>query len=707
MVLGYKICSQERTMDDFYFKFDVYPCTLSSLQFRRPRENGATSKSKWDRDYQAVCVCTYASGPTTMHPSIKNTKESAPTMDLSREESSLRHALLRPSHQSEDDDDDDDDDDENDDSDEEDGEYEDAVGNNGSMLGMLLRRRRAGRMLRSCCPPHQQQQQQQPPPNDDHHAILPTSSFRRTSLNCSNYWCPGILSSSSRSAVAASAHDHAGHTYPTGYTTTPLTFLDRYLRLLEQCRFLYLAMIVLVLWPAGSHSLKRLQEKVESSFSPMENTPSGRAQEAFRTAYRDSMLDPMNPPLLLVLDSRQDNASLIAPPIVVVGGIHDDADANTTTSAYDRAKNFSTTLQHHLETSICWRWTDTPRHECAHDGDWLAVTSYYSFMDTDRIDLPWIATHALATGPTTILVQVSYTFPSNETLHHKHRVVQLMQAIDDYYHNETYGYEPYFCLSYTGVKYLLSDLVKSTRHDLKRMDALVLPAALILMGLVLPRANFWIVWMVPVVTLLSTVSFWSILMNVIATRYQVSTFCPTVMMSLTMGLGIDYSLFLLSRYLQNESIADMLSSMSRVLAVSGLTLACTFAGLMLLPVSTLQSIGFGAVVAIATSLIVNLITVPILLMTPLGKWIIRKDPIRVHRRCRPDHGVATSSSSFSSTETPPRTLLPQPQPMPSIWFRIAKTVLHPYKGIILLLVLFQPITLIAERAWSLKTSRLT
>jgi uncharacterized membrane protein YdfJ with MMPL/SSD domain len=628
-------------------------------------------------------------------------------MDLSREDSLLQHALLRPSQQSEveDDENDDssDDDDNGDEVEEDDG---------GTMLGLLHRRRRAGRVLRSCC--------QQPPPPDHtaRNAMIPTSSFHRISFNCSNFWCPGVLPSSLSSSSFSANNDHHHHNNlinnNNNNNNNTLSFLDRYLRVLEQCRFVYLAMIVLVLWPTGSHSFRHLQEKVESSFAPLANTPSGAAQQAFATAYHATVLDPMNPPLILVLDSIASSSSIING--TTMGSLiaippppsNNDSSAGTVT-AYERARHFSTTLRDHLEQSICWKWMDTPRHECAKDGDWITVTSYYSLLD-DEIDLEWIATRGYAMGNNTVLVQVAYTFPANETLHHKHRVVQLMQAIDDYYHNATLDYyQPYFTISYTGVKYFLSDLTLSTRHDLKRMDAIVLPIALILMGLVLPRANFWVVWMVPVVTLLTTVSLWSIVMNVIATRVSVSTFCPTVMMSLTMGLGIDYSLFLLSRYLQNESIADMLSSMSRVLAVSGLTLAASFAGLMLLPVSTLQSIGFGAVVAIATSLAVNLVTVPILLMTPLGRWIIHKPkPSRRCRRVDNDH-AATSvpmANSSSSTVTSQRTQLqqPPPPPMPSIWFRIAKTVLHPYRGTILLLVLCQPITFLAERAWSLRTS---
>lgn len=206
----------------------------------------------------------------------------------------------------------------------------------------------------------------------------------------------------------------------------------------------------------------------------------------------------------------------------------------------------------------------------------MHITSYESLVQQE---LPFLA-HQLKITNESSLIQVDYLV--NET-NNKKRVVALMDAIDACAENVT--------VHHTGLRYFASDLLDSTKSDMLRMDLIVLPVALVLFGVFL-RARIWLVWIVPVVTILTAVSVWSILMRIIS--ISVATVTPTIMMSLTFGLGIDYTLFLLSRYLQEretvdklEAVAAMRNGVGHVIVLSGLTLMTIFLGMLFLPVPML------------------------------------------------------------------------------------------------------------------------
>ena len=339
-----------------------------------------------------------------------------------------------------------------------------------------------------------------------------------------------------------------------------------------------------------------------------------------------------------------------------------------------------------------------------------------------------------------------------------------MDAVDDYQrefwqnvttnnntNHTTNATEPpqphYFTVHYTGLKYFASDLALSTRHDLRRMDCTVLPLALVWMGVVLPAAHPAVLWIIPVVTMLSTVAIWSLLMQILVHGLlpNISAFTPTVMMSLTFGVSIDYTLFLLARYLKEmeqqpsqrrggrrrrrHAIARMLAGSGHVLVLSGLTLAATFGGLVFLPLDLLKSVGVGAAVTILSALVVNLVLVPALLYTPLGLWIIVAKPPRDGRFEEQQQSAQPAGLSFEASDeyhladddagnggeesllSPHRRQrsgrfghehqLDMPR---TLWFRLSKQLLHPYRGIILLLLACQLLLPIAQHAGQIKSS---
>jgi uncharacterized membrane protein YdfJ with MMPL/SSD domain len=183
-------------------------------------------------------------------------------------------------------------------------------------------------------------------------------------------------------------------------------------------------------------------------------------------------------------------------------------------------------------------------------------------------------------------------------------------------------------------------------------------------------------------------------MRFVVSHIQITQFTPSIMMSITLGMGIDYTLFLLSRYLEDTSdkhdaIRHMLQHGGHVLLLSGLTLMCTFMALCFLPLAMLKSVGIGAAVAIACALLVNLTVVPALLHTRFGNWIIvQVDPI-----------PSNLEESFLQRPEQDESIPPT-----SVWYRLSQHLLHPYKSVIIFLIICQILVPVAWNATELDSS---
>ena len=437
----------------------------------------------------------------------------------------------------------------------------------------------------------------------------------------------------------------------------------------EGISFIKIPLIILlltVMWPFGAVSFRRFQNSTDSTFHPIPGTPSAQAQNAFAQSYPDDWLNPMHPSLLVVLETST-NYSL----------------ANKQSPLYHPARDFSLGLAKHLNDT-CWKIQGDM--DCQKE-PWLQVTSYYSLLDEN---LHWLSKTLTTSSGDTVLLSVQFLLPNNAT-NTRERVYQLMDVVQDYGNSHV----PKNCtVSYTGIKWFQSDLMKATKTDLRRMDAIVLPLALVLLGIVLPNARPSLVWIIPLITMISTVFCWSIIMSLVAQHIQITQFTPSIMTSLTLGMGIDYTLFLLSRYLEDtldktDAIRRMLQHGGHVVLLSGLTLMCTFLGLCFLPLAMLKSVGIGAAVAIGSALLVNLTVVPALLHTRLGDWIVIQP--------------ALSSGEDERFLQRPHDLS-EIVPQSSIWYRLSQHLLHPYKSVIIFLVLVQLLIPVALYATQLKSS---
>jgi RND superfamily putative drug exporter len=113
------------------------------------------------------------------------------------------------------------------------------------------------------------------------------------------------------------------------------------------------------------------------------------------------------------------------------------------------------------------------------------------------------------------------------------------------------------------------------------------------------------------------------------------TFIPTVLITIILAVGVDYNLFLLSRYREerekgesNENaVSTMLTHAGHTITVSGLTLAVCFAGLTFFPMAMFSSMGISMTLAVLVNLLVNLSFTPTVLLVGNG-WFSKIKKIK-------------------------------------------------------------------------------
>jgi uncharacterized membrane protein YdfJ with MMPL/SSD domain len=115
----------------------------------------------------------------------------------------------------------------------------------------------------------------------------------------------------------------------------------------------------------------------------------------------------------------------------------------------------------------------------------------------------------------------------------------------------------------------------------------------------------------------------------------VSIFSVNIATILGLGLGIDYGLFMVSRFREElrhggtteEVVARTMATAGRTVAFSGVTVAVGLSGLLLFPETFLRSMGYGGVLTVALDVAAALTTMPALLSV-LGP---RVNSLRIRR----------------------------------------------------------------------------
>jgi RND superfamily putative drug exporter len=172
----------------------------------------------------------------------------------------------------------------------------------------------------------------------------------------------------------------------------------------------------------------------------------------------------------------------------------------------------------------------------------------------------------------------------------------------------------------TGFPTLMVDGAEGIEKDMMLIDLVTIPLIIVALAILLRNRRLVII---PLIAIGVTLGISFGIMVALSQNDVVSivSIVPNIMMSLGLGIGVDYSLFLLSRFKEERekghdvatSIDEMLTHAGHTITVSGLTLLVAFLGLAFFPFAFLSSVGVGISIVVFVSLAVNLTFVPALL----------------------------------------------------------------------------------------------
>jgi uncharacterized membrane protein YdfJ with MMPL/SSD domain len=179
------------------------------------------------------------------------------------------------------------------------------------------------------------------------------------------------------------------------------------------------------------------------------------------------------------------------------------------------------------------------------------------------------------------------------------------------------------------------EINKTTSSDLQRAEMLAFPILLLL--------SFWVFRGLVAAALPLLVGGFAIVLTFILLRLidqfaGISVFAVNLVTGMGLGLGIDYSLFVLSRYREelaggadtHAALLRTLQTAGRTVLYSSLTVAGALASMLVFPIRFLYSMGIGGAIVALSAGAVSLLVLPAVLVA-LGPRINALSPKRLQR----------------------------------------------------------------------------
>ncbi len=173
-------------------------------------------------------------------------------------------------------------------------------------------------------------------------------------------------------------------------------------------------------------------------------------------------------------------------------------------------------------------------------------------------------------------------------------------------------------------------------HDLVRAEMISLPIVLVLLVLVFGSV---VAASLPLgIGALAVVGTFLVL-RVLASFTQVSIFALNLTTAMGMGLAIDYSLFVVSRYREElraglapaDAIARTVQTAGRTVIFSSLTVAVSLAAMLVFPLAFLRSFAYAGIAVVALAAVGAVVVLPALLAV-LGRrvdtWVLWRRPVK-------------------------------------------------------------------------------
>jgi putative drug exporter of the RND superfamily len=170
----------------------------------------------------------------------------------------------------------------------------------------------------------------------------------------------------------------------------------------------------------------------------------------------------------------------------------------------------------------------------------------------------------------------------------------------------------------TGAAPFYSEFSKTTNEDLKNAESIALPISLLI--LILAFGSLVAAGMPLALAVLSLLISFGVI-SAIAAVADVSLFTENIASMIGIGVGIDYSLFILTRFREElrggrdapDAISLAIASSGKAVFVSALTVVVALSGTQLVNIQAFRSMGWGAMIAVAIAAAAALTLLPALL----------------------------------------------------------------------------------------------
>ena len=254
----------------------------------------------------------------------------------------------------------------------------------------------------------------------------------------------------------------------------------------------------------------------------------------------------------------------------------------------------------------------------------------------------------------TTVLPVTMSVPSGEVDEHMTRLYDIVSGADG---------QSGFTVVLTGTGAWERDAAEVAESDLRRGEAIGIPIALLILVVVFASV---VAALVPLALGVVAIVVGAALTALLGEGFTVSVFALNIVMMMGLAVGIDYTLFILSRFREElaagrvvpDAVGRSAATASRAVLFSGMTVVIALCGMLVVPFSIFTSLGAGAILVVAAAVAAALTLLPAVLALlgsrvnalrlPLGRLGRRAHTADVtgSPAAQPDSSAATSGDGF-------------------------------------------------------------
>jgi RND superfamily putative drug exporter len=224
-----------------------------------------------------------------------------------------------------------------------------------------------------------------------------------------------------------------------------------------------------------------------------------------------------------------------------------------------------------------------------------------------------------------------------------------------------------------GAEAVSSQVSQQATRDFLRAELLIVPVMIVLLVVLYRRFRLALLTLgVGLFAVIGTLAGLRLLAGVT----EVATFAANITLVMGIGLGIDYSLFVIARFREEltagapvpAAIATTVRTAGRTVVFSGLTVAASLSALLLFPFAFLRSFAYAGILVVALAVLGALTILPAALAV-LGTRALRRRP-------PPHENDSWSSHSPPPHENSPWSRRPPPPREDGFWSRLGTLVMR-------------------------------